>query len=154
WPEHKRRWAAPRGPESRCQQRRIASSEPAKVVRHYLAARPTEKIRRPQAEEKSADRAEERQDQTFGQKLTHDTTAAAAERQTNRDFLSPCRAAREQHVRHVQTRDQQHHHCHSQEQRYDFRQIAVVGRTGANRRSRYRRRLERLIFLFDRERFF
>ena len=63
-------------------------------------------------------------------------------------------AAREQHVREVKARHQQHHHRHAEQHRRDLVHPALARWTRAYGKTRDRRRLERLVFLFDRKCFF
>ena len=53
--------------------------------------------------------AEEREDKAFGEQLPNDTSAAAAERETDRDFFPPRRPAGEQHVGQIQASHEQDH---------------------------------------------
>ena len=82
--------------------------------------------------------------------MTHDPPATAAQREPDRDFLSPRRAAREQHVGQVQAGDQQHDAGHSEKQRRQSLDVVAAGRTRAQGKTRKRFDHERLILLLDR----
>ena len=70
--------------------------------------------------QRDADRAaDERQQHAFRQQLSHQLTACRAERQAHRDLALPHEAARDQQVRDVRARDQQHEpdHRHQHDER-------------------------------------
>ena len=114
----------------------------------------TSSSERPERQQQSAHAAQKREHESFGEKLSDDTRSAAAQRETNCNFLAAGGPAREQHVRQVQTRDQQHHCRHSSQNcsnggnRIAFRGIGV----GAE--PEQRRRHEGLVLLFNRKFFF
>ena len=67
-----------------------------------------EHIDRPIGEQRTADRAEDRDDQTLGQHLPNEPPARRAERTANGKFLRAQGSAAELHVHHVHARDQHH----------------------------------------------
>ena len=73
-----------------------------------------------EAEQESAGAPEEREHQTFGEKLADDASPAAAEREPNGNFFAAGRPASQQHVREIQTRHEQHHDRHAEKHRPDF----------------------------------
>ena len=105
--------------------REVRSAHPDDVEREHFAERRDEKIGRPEPEQKSEPAAEQREHETFGEKLTHNARAAAAQRETNRDFFAASGAAREQHVGEIKTRHHQHHDGHAEKQRRDLGSIRL-----------------------------
>ncbi len=112
--------------------------------------RAREKAGSPQAHDQTRDSAEKREQKPFGEQLPDDAPPAAAKRQANRDLFPPRRAPRQQHVREIQTRHEQHHRRHSDEQRRDRSDLAVVRWIIAQREARHRPGGERLVFLLNR----
>jgi hypothetical protein len=111
-PERKTDCAQNAEPERRAQHRRIGSAQPDDVHWQNFAERGHEQIGRPEAEDQPAHAPEQREEEAFREKLPDDAVAAAAERQTNRDLFPPRRAARQEHVRQVQTGNEQDHGRH------------------------------------------
>src|SRR5439155_6319607 len=52
--------------------------------------------------------AQEAEHNAFCENLANQSSATCAHRESDCDLLSPCRRARQQQVRHIRTRDQQH----------------------------------------------
>jgi hypothetical protein len=67
-----------------------------------------QRVDAPQGDDGAAGAAERREDEPLAQELANDPAAARAERGANRDLAPPGGAAREQQVRHVGARDEQH----------------------------------------------
>src|SRR5262249_38244497 len=66
------------------------------------------RIHSPGGQQQPERAAECSQQQTFGQQLPDQSAPAGAEREQNGEFLSPLRVARQQQVRQIRARDQQH----------------------------------------------
>ena len=60
------------------------------------------------ASSRPADRARQRQQEGFGEQLPHDAAPAAADREADRDLAAADRTPRQEHVRDVEARDEQH----------------------------------------------
>ena len=75
---------------------------------HVPRARRDDARDEPVREQQAGAGGGERQQHAFGQQLPHDTHAPDAERRADRDLAPARRAAREQQVRHVAARDEQH----------------------------------------------
>ncbi len=63
----------------------------------------------PGSDHQSRGAAQNRQQQSFRDQLTHDAPAVAANGQPDRDFLAPRRSLGHHHIRQIQGGDQQHH---------------------------------------------
>ena len=72
----------------------VGAERRTEVERQEIADGGDEKIGGPQTEKHSQRATQNRQKQTFREKLAHDAHAAAAERETNGDLLPPRRPAR------------------------------------------------------------
>ena len=78
-----------------------------------------------------------RKQQTFAKQLPNNAPARCPERETQRDFFGARRAASEQHVGEIQTRDEQDRARHRHQQSADERDRAVVFRCGAEAETRW-----------------
>jgi len=75
---------------------------------HRGRKRSNQRVHRPESEHQSGRGTADRQHQALGHQLTHDPSAARADRQPYGDLLLSRCAPREHHVCEVQRRDQQH----------------------------------------------
>ena len=99
--------------------------------RQHARERSRERARRPRREDEPAGRADEREQQTLGQQLADDAAARAADGEADGDLFAPCRAARQQHVRDVEARDEQHDRGEAHQKRRRTRRARVGRRRGA-----------------------
>jgi hypothetical protein len=112
--------------ERRSQDREIWAGEPDDIERQHFAERSDEQIGRPKPENESGRAAKQGKEKTFREQLAHDPEAAAAKRETDRDFLPPRRSAREQHVGEVKAGHQQDHDRHPEQHGSDLRHSAFT----------------------------
>ncbi len=78
------------------------------VLRQIDRADRNQQVQAPSRDQQSGRSASETKDQRFGEQLTNDPASCGAERRADGDFTLSGRAARQQQVRHVRTRDQKH----------------------------------------------
>ena len=96
-----------------------------------------EQIIAPDAHEQTRDAADDGKEQTFAKQLAHNAPARCPERETHCDFLGARRAASEQHVGEIQTRDEQDRPRHRHQQRADERDRSIIFRRGAEAEARW-----------------
>ena len=95
----------------------------------------------------ACDRAGCGQHDAFRQQLTHETTAARADRQANPDLLLSPRRAREQHARDVRARNQQDETDHQRQAKCDWPDHSVRRRMHVNARGRQYRHVQFVVRL-------
>ncbi|HEY7284130.1 MAG TPA: hypothetical protein VH497_01715 [Vicinamibacterales bacterium] len=74
-------------------------------------------VERPLRHEETADSAEHREEAGFSKQLPHQLAASGADGEPHGHFTGPGRCARQQQVRDVRARDEQHERRHAEEQR-------------------------------------
>ena len=101
--------------------------------------------------EQAACAARQGQHGAFGQQLADDPGAAPAQGRPHRKFLPPGRAAREEHVRQVQARNEQHDRRHRHDDDRVAERSRVVLRRARDRQARKSRDQQLLALVLRRE---